>query len=372
MSAVSQVLQVRSSAGLYGAERMLLGLNHELNRAGIHSRLLPINNYLAPAQELHQEALRLGEESVLLPCRGRFDFRTVHALSSQIGDGKATLVHAHDYKSAFYALLATRGRNIPLVATVHGRVSTTKSLRLYGRLELSMLRRFDAVVSVSDAQVRELADARIPATRIHRIDNGIAFPAPPAPARTREELGLPASGYLFAAVGRLSPEKDVSTLIKAFAVAAKAHPNALLVVVGDGPERGMLEEMVREIGLSHRIHFLGVRTDMERIYPIIDCIVLASLSEGMPLVVLEAMACALPVIATRVGQVPALLANSEHGILVAPGDAEGLAQALLARLATPDLHDERALAHVRSRHSARAMSMRYRDLYRELLEEARG
>lgn len=372
MSAAPQVLQVRSSAGLYGAERMLLALNRGLGDIGIRSRLMCISNYLKPRQDLHEEAVRLGEESVLLPCRGRIDLRTVGALRSQVDSGNPTLVHVHDYKSAFYTLLATRGRRVPLVATVHGRVATTKALRLYGRMELSMLKRFDAVVSVSDEQTRELAVARVPATSIHRIDNGIAPPATSEPVCSRDELGLPPSGQVFAVVGRLSPEKNVSALVEAFAAVAAADADATLAVLGDGPERGMLEEKVRGLGLSQRVRFLGVRTDMERIYPLFDCIVLPSLSEGMPLVVLEAMACALPIVATRVGQVPALLSNCEYGTLVEPGDVAALSRALLARLAAPGTRDQRASAYVRSHHSAQAMATRYAALYEELLGADRG
>src|SRR5688572_8578911 len=141
-------LQVRSSAGLYGADRVVLALNHALPWSGARGRLLSINNYRMHEQALHDTASATGQDAVLLPCRGRVDPATVGALAAQIGavrdrDGTPPIVHVHDYKSAFYAWLATRrevhhGMPAPLVATLHGWVEGSTSLRLYTRLELAL------------------------------------------------------------------------------------------------------------------------------------------------------------------------------------------------------------------------------------------
>src|SRR5215472_14202441 len=116
MSAVPTVLHVRSSAGLYGAEYVVLGLIPELERRGIPSRLLSIDNHLQARQVLFERAQELGVPAERLPCRGRFDFATVRALRAKIAVTPNALLHVHDYKSALIAWLARGRRRVPIVA----------------------------------------------------------------------------------------------------------------------------------------------------------------------------------------------------------------------------------------------------------------
>ena len=366
----TSVLQLRSSAGLYGADRMVLALDAGLQRQGARSRLLSIHNYLLATQPLHEAAIVAGQDAVLLPCRGRIDMRTVAALVAQIDAAGAGVLHVHDYKSAFYAWLATRRRpQARLVATLHGWVESSQALRLYNTLEIALLRRFDALVVVAEAQLERLQRAGVPRARIRQIDNGIALTsADPSPSPVlRAELGLDGAGLVFGAVARLSPEKNLSLLLAAFASVANADRTAMLLIVGDGPERQALEAQAARLGLQARVRFAGARADMARVYPLIDCLVLPSLSEGMPLEVLEAMACGIPVIASAVGDVPKLLANTQHGQLVPPGDEPALRAAMLAASAQSGRTDEAGAAFVRTHHSDHAMAARYLDLYQDLL-----
>ncbi|MGO4220681.1 glycosyltransferase [Lysobacter sp. TAF61] len=371
-AAALSTLQLRSSAGLYGADRMVLALNDGLASHGVHSRLLSINNYRMREQALHALALARGQESVLLPCRGRIDTATVNALSAQIAMTGAAVVHSHDYKSAFYAWLATRRQPARLVATLHGWVEGSSSLRLYTRLELALLRRFDALVVVAAEQVERLLRAGVPRSRIHQIDNGIeATHADGAGAAVlRDRLGIAAGAHVFAAVARLSSEKNLAMLLQAFAPVATASRDAVLVLVGDGPEREALQEQAQQLGLfeGRQLHILGKRDDMAAIYAMSDCLVLPSLNEGMPLVVLEAMACEVPVLASAVGDIPRLLAHSDHGRLVPAGDVAALQAALVEALTLRGRRDLAAREYVDAHHSAQAMAARYLDLYCRLLE----
>ena len=253
------VLQVRSSAGLYGADRVVLALNRGLPRQGARARLLSINNYRMQEQALHDTASATGQDAVLLPCRGRVDAATVAALVAQIGAARDPVVHVHDYKSAFYAWLATRRRSAPLVATLHGWVEESTSLRLYTRLELALLRRFDALAVVAEEQVARLVRVGIPRARIHHLANGIDCPErDEAGARAlREQLSLSPSARVFAAVARLSSEKNLPMLLRAFAPVAARHPDAVLLVVGDGPQREELEALTTQLSLQDRVRLLG-------------------------------------------------------------------------------------------------------------------
>ncbi|BDU16085.1 glycosyltransferase [Lysobacter auxotrophicus] len=374
-------LQVRSSAGLYGADRVVLALNRALDRSGARSRLLSINNYRMSEQALHDIASTRGQDAVLLPCRGRVDASTIGALAAQVGAardraGLPPVVHVHDYKSAFYAWIATRREHhaaapAPLVATLHGWVEGSTALRLYTRLELALLRRFDALVVVAAEQIDRLARAGVPRSRIRHIGNGIEYPVRDESAATalRTQLRIAPDAHVFSAVARLSSEKNLAMLLRAFACVANRQPLAVLLVVGDGPEREELEALAHSLALNDRVHFLGMRHDMPAIYTLTDHLVLPSLTEGMPLVVLEAMACEVPVIASAVGDIPRLLEHAAHGRTIPPGDAAALESALEAALAAPRTRDVAARDHVRERHGAQAMAADYVALYRDLLEK---
>jgi len=368
------VLQLRSSAGMYGADGVVLALDQALRSEGVPGVLLCIRNYLLDRQPLHEAAAAAGCDAVLVPCRGRIDMRTVDALVAQIDARGAGVLHVHDYKSAFYAWLAVRRRpGVKLVATLHGWVESSRALRLYTTLELALLRRFDALAVVSRPQVERLLRAGVPRDRIHQVDNGIAMPAPAPPNPTlRHMLGLDGTGPVLAAVARLSPEKNLAQLVPAFAAASSANPRARLLVVGDGPERDALQALADASGAGGRIVFTGRRDDVADIYRTVDALVLPSLSEGMPLVVLEAMSHGLPVIASAVGEVPRLLAGTAHGVLLPPGDAGQLEAALQQAIAAPPGHDARAVETVRSDYSTAAMAARYLDLYHSLQARDHG
>lgn len=367
------VLQIRSSAGLYGADKMVLVLNKELASFDMDSCLLCINNYRSERQHLHDAAVAETQPTVLLPCRGRFDTDTLKALRDEIVRRQARVLHVHDYKSAFYVLLASRRLRLPIVATIHGWVNNSLPLRLYNWLEMALMRRFDALVVVAESQIGRLLGAGLPRTRIHRVDNGIDLPAQGASGTSlsREAFGIPRDAYLFAAVGRLSPEKNLALLLEAFAAQAARAPGSFLLLVGDGPERGALEAQAASLGLGGKVVFAGNRDDVPSIYPLIDCLVMPSLSEGMPLVILEAMSHGIRIVASAVGEIPRLLAHTRTGRTVPPAELAPLQAAMQAALEAPAGRDEAASEYVRGHHSAQAMAARYAEIYRALLEEDR-
>ncbi len=365
-------LQLRSSAGLYGADRMVLTLARALSDRGVPSRLLSINNYRLPGQLLHEAAHASGQDSVLLPCDGRFDLRTARTLAHQIaaGPGRLQVLHAHDYKSAFYAWLANRHCKVPMVATLHGWIEGSRSQRIYNRVELALLRRFDAIVVVATDQAERLHHAGIASKRIHQVDNAIEPPSPDDDARiaeVRQELQLANVGFVFGAVSRLSAEKNLAQLLEAFQPLAQHMSGAHLLIVGDGPEREALEARCRELSLTFQVTFAGNRSDMGTIYPLLDCLVLPSLTEGMPLVVLEAMTRGIPVVASAVGDVPRLLAHANHARLVPPGDRAALATALDQAIGFHGRRDAAARAYALAHHAPSVMADRYIGIYRKLL-----
>ena len=358
------VLHVRSSAGLYGAEYVVLGLIPELARLGIESTLLSIDNHLQPAQVLYERARELGVPATRLPCRGRFDFATVRALREAIDAARTPLLHVHDYKSALVAWLARGRRRIPIVATSHGHFATTTHLRAYQRLELWLMRRFDEVCIVSAEMRPVLAAAGVPEHKVHLIENGIdtqRFRPDVAPL-PRAEVGIADDALVFGAAMRLTEQKNPLGFVDAFAQIANASPRAVLAIAGNGELRDATLARAAERGVAGRVHLLGARNDLDRFYTMLDVFVLPSFYEGLPLALLEAMSAGRRLVATAVGEVPAVLA----GLPVAPiasGDVEALAAALRAAPAQPCPFD--ALRdRVIQRYSVARMAQAYADIYR--------
>jgi glycosyltransferase involved in cell wall biosynthesis len=143
----------------------------------------------------------------------------------------------------------------------------------------------------------------------------------------RAALGLPADRRLVAQVGRLAPQKDYPTFLRAAAQLAARFADVDFLVVGDGPERPMLEGLARELGIAERVRWLGLRGDVPAVLGGVDVLLLASRYEGLPNVVLEAMAAGAAVVATDVGGCREVIASGVHGVVVAPERPEALAEA---------------------------------------------
>ncbi|HZP65768.1 MAG TPA: glycosyltransferase [Rudaea sp.] len=366
MCADFRVFHVRSSAGLYGAEYVILGLVPELAEAGIGCTVLCLDNQYMATQPLADKARTLRIPCERIPCRGRFDFATVAALRRVIAENPRALLHVHDYKSALNAWLARGRSRVPIVATSHGQFSSTASLQLYHRLELSLMRRFERVCIVSDAMRPKLLDAGVRAERLVLIENGIdtrRFRPEVAPV-PRSALGIADGAVVFGAAMRLTEQKNPLGLVDAFARVAAELPHAVLVVAGDGPLRAETAARAEAHGVAGRVRLLGACDDLERIYATMDVFVLPSLYEGLPLALLEAMAAARQVVATRVGEVPAVLAGTE-AILVAPADIDALAGAMLrAAMHSPPAASLRERAV--KRYSVARMAKVYEEVYRDV------
>lgn len=367
MSRDPHVLHVFSSAGLYGAEHAVLGLMPAVAGLGIHGTLACIDNPHLRIQPLYERANALGIPAVRIPCAGRLDGATTRALRIQLRQHPRTLMHVHGYKSMFYAMRARRAQpDVPIVSTLHGWVTNTRALWLYRLLEMRMLRSVQRVCIVADGMRQPLREAGIPAERIVLIENGIDTTRfrPDGTALSRAELGIPHEAFVFGGVMRLSAEKNPLGLLDAFVPIAKEVPQAWLVVAGDGPQRAEFERRVRESGLAARVRLLGARGDPEHVYPLLDCFVVPSLSEGLPLALLEAMACERPVIASDVGQIATVLGGLDAP-LVPAGNTGALVEAMrraLSRRAPAGQLRQR----VEERYSVARMAHGYANVYRAL------
>jgi len=362
-----RVLQLISSAGQYGAETVLVNLAGKLQAAGCPNVVAVFHNLHRPNTEIAQHARRQGLPVEIIECRGRLHRDAVKAIRQHLQKHRIDVLHTHGYKADIYGYLAAGALKIPVVATCHNWPGQTLVLRAYAVLDRWFLRRFAAVVAVSEGVRGLLRNAGVSAERIRIIGNGVDV------ARFRKAeptLRRIADGKkVIGAIGRLEPMKGVQYLLRAFVPVAYEFADAVLVFVGAGPLRQALEDEARSLGVERSVVFAGERQDMPGVYASMDIFVLPSLVEGMPMVVLEALATGKAVIATQIGAVPEVIANHETGLLVQPADVDGLSKAMIKLLRDPALASRLAQAgheRVARFFSADSMAEHYQELYRSV------
>ncbi|TWU21200.1 Alpha-D-kanosaminyltransferase [Novipirellula galeiformis] len=236
--------------------------------------------------------------------------------------------HGHDYKSNLAGLWLRRRYPMQLVSTVHGWVLNTWKTPLYYAIDRWCLRRYEAVVCVSTDLFDACRRGRVPADRLSMIDNAIdteQYRRRQTIAQAKAAIDWPESRKLIGAVGRLSEEKGFAFLIDAVGQLVQQGHDVGLVIVGDGPLAETLKTQIEQQGLSERIRMAGFVANPETYYQAFDVYALSSLREGLPNVLLEAMAFEVPIVATRIAGVPRLIDGHRNGLLVSPSDPEGLA-----------------------------------------------
>jgi glycosyltransferase involved in cell wall biosynthesis len=263
--------------------------------------------------------------------RGPLDWRVPRDLLRLCRREKVAIWHGHDYKTNALGLLLRPFHRMRLVTTVHGWVHHTRRTPLYYWVDRLCLPLYEKVICVSEDLYRRCRERGVPARRLALIENGIdtvEFSRRLNAEEARKPFGVPSGRLLLGAVGRLSAEKGFDLLIRAVGQLVRGGLDVGLLIAGEGDERANLERLVEELGLRDRVRLLGYCTDTRALYQALDVYVLSSLREGLPNVLLEAMALEVPVVATRIAGVPRVVEDGVSGVLVEPGDVEGLAAAV--------------------------------------------
>ncbi len=324
---VKRILHLYETCGPGGAEKVIVDIVRGLDPDKYHSTVV-----LLVEGWLTHQLKNAGVSPIHLPQRGAFDPRTVLELLRLVRNCRIDLIHAHEFfTNALGFLVATLAR-IPIIATVHGKsYYTDKSRRI---LAYRILARYaDCFVSVSEDLENFLAKTiGIPASRITTVYNGIDLNQYAANGRSLEkrlELGLKATSPIVGTVGSLYPVKGHTYLLQALRDILKCHPETMLLLIGKGELQDVLRDEARAYGIYEQVRFLGFREDIKELLEIIDIFVLPSISEGLPLSLLEAMAMAKPVVATRVGGIPEVVIHGQTGLLVPPWNSRFLAEGIL-------------------------------------------
>ena len=305
--------------------------------------------------------------------RGPWDWRIVRRLLAVCRSENVRIWHGHDYKTNMLGLLLKRFHSMRLVSTAHGWVRHTARTPLYYRLDRFCLPRYERVYCVSDDLVAECREAGVRADRCELLENAIdavEYTRRQTAPEAKRALGLPATGLLIGGVGRLSPEKGFDLLLRSVADLVGRGRDVRLVLVGDGDDRPRLEGIAGELGIADRVRFAGWCGDVRPYFEAMDIFALSSLREGLPNVLLEAMALGVPVVATRIAGIPRMIHDGRNGTLVEPGDGDALTGAVDEQVRNPGLRAAFATAGretVSARYSFPARMTRLARSYDELL-----
>ncbi len=366
-----RILQLISSYGFFGSENVVLEHAVELDKRGIDNTIGVFENSHNPHIELYERAVEAGLKAVVFRCRGKADISAVRAIMGYVRSEDVDLIHSHGYKSNIYGFAAARFLARPIVSTCHNWIAADLKTRFYYMIEKRILPYFSKVVAVSEAIEKELHAIGVGPEKVELIFNGVGTEKFRVSDRSlRAELGIGPETKVVGSVSRLSDEKGLDLLIQAAAAAAESFPEAVFVIVGDGPARGALEDKARALGLKEKVIFTGIRTDMARVYAAFDIFVLPSLMEGLPMVLLEAMAAARPVLATSVGAIPRVVEDGRDGLLIPAGDAGAIGEGLCRLLGDGGLAGRlgrSARKRVEEGFSSSHMSSRYVEVYEESL-----
>jgi glycosyltransferase involved in cell wall biosynthesis len=327
------VLHARVVAGTGGGpDKTILNSPRHLRRLGYDCQCL----YLRPPGDerfdvLAQRAARWEAPLVTIDDRGAWDLSVIRRTLDVCRREHVAIWHGHDYKTNLLGLIVARRHPMRLVTTVHGWVHHTRRTGLYYALDRWSLRRYERVICVSEDLADECRRSGVPADRVVQIDNAIdvdEFARRRTIAEAKRQLGWPENRLLIGAVGRLAEEKGFDVLIRAVAQLAAQGCDVGLAIAGDGPEHDGLRELIDELGVADRVRLLGFVADTAAFYEAMDVYALSSRREGLPNVLLEAMALEAPIVATRVAGVPKLLDDGVNGLLIPPEDLETLTAAL--------------------------------------------
>lgn len=374
-----KVLHLVDPSGLYGAERVILNLSKEMKGSAFVPIIGIISQEGNKLPELGKAARELGINTMLFPSRFRFDPMCVHRIYSYLSGQKINILHSHGYKASLLAFLSNYLLKIPIIITSHLWFSKGDTkLKLYHALEAKIMKAVSAVVGVSEEICRKIMVKGVDHEKVYLIHNGIdlsnyrKYPRDNAIALFNE-LNINKDDFVIGTAGRLDPQKGYHYLLSAMKILNEKNIDAKCVIFGEGPLREELERTSRELDLQNIVHFPGFRGDLINFLDLMDIFVLTSIDEGLPMILLEAMAMKKTIISTPVGAIDKVLTHEQNAFLYDVGDVTTLAKYIIDLKNNPERREkmgEEAFNRFKSQFSSEVMAKKYISIYDALLSQS--
>jgi len=374
---VLKVLHLIDSGGLYGAEKMLLALVSEQLRLGLEPLILSAGAPNSEEKAIESEARRLALPFVSWRMKPGFNPRGSLFIIQWAKAEGFDLFHSHGYKfNVLMGLWPEVFRKIPLITTLHGYVQAPRFSKswVYECLDRFVLRQMRCVVLVAEAMKKDIPASLAGSDRVTVIPNGLdtalLLEAGKEPLYGCLEGFLDKHSPVLLGVGRLSHEKGFDRLIAAFNTVKGQHSGAGLVIIGEGDQRGRLEQHTKESGLAEAVCMPGYYNNVPALMAKSDLLCMPSRTEGLPITLLEAMAVGLPVCASDVGEIRWVLGEGKGGTVSKVGNDTDLAADILHSLTEKERMAaavEWSKQRVGEIYSASQMAKRYGEVYEKAL-----
>jgi len=325
-----KVLHLHKITGVGGSERHLLTLLPALRERGVDASFLGLDVKGTDAPRFYRELETTGVPARHVRCTLDVNPRMAAAVVRAVRAKAPDLLHTHLVHADVYGSMASRALRVPFVSTRHN--DDPYLLGPFRFVDRAFARRARRIVAISNAVRRFLVEsAGLPAEKVETIHYGLDRLPDARSEVTPAEAGVPEGVPLVLAVGRLTEQKDHETALRAFAT---VDEKAYFAILGIGPLEARTKGLARELGIADRVVFPG-RVEIAAWLERASVFAHSSRWEGFGIVLLEAMLAGLPIAATRVSAVPEVVADGETGLLVEPGDWQGLARTLEGLLADP-------------------------------------
>lgn len=339
-----RVLHVLRATGVAGAERHVLTLLAGLRASGLDAQLALLNARQTPTPGFVAQLQDAGIPVHAFAMNGHVDFSLLGGLRALTRAARPPIVHTHLFHADLYGALAARLERVPTLVSSRHNDNAFRRRQPWRALNARLWRMADAGIAISQAVADFVVEVEgAPRDKLRVIHYGLKRTASRDADRQRvrrelrRELGLEDSQPVVVMACRLVEQKGVSDALQAFAGTRADFPQARLLIAGDGPLRGRLQDEAAQAGLTGSARFLGWREDVPQLLAAGDVFLMPSLWEGFGLVLLEAMAQGLPVVASRVSAIPEIVAEGETGLLAPARDVPALCDALLSLLRDPAL-----------------------------------
>ncbi|MFY8199475.1 MAG: glycosyltransferase [Pirellula staleyi] len=324
------ILHVRGVTGFGGGpEKTILNSPRFLQNLGYRCECA----YMHPPfdkgiQQLMKRAAVANAELVSVHDRGAWDWRVLTRLIGYCRQKRVAIWHGHDYKSNLFGLVARRFWPMKLVTTLHGWVEHTRRTPLYYAIDRRCLPYYDEVICVSDDLYQSALKFGVLPNRCRLIHNAIDTEDFRRAASNATDSATATGPIVLGAMGRLSHEKGFDLLVRAIAELNAEGTQCHLRIAGEGPQRNDLMQLIVDLKIDSSIKLLGQVNDVKSFFETSDAFVLSSRREGLPNVLLEAMAMQVPVVATRIAGIPRLIDSGVNGILIEPESVDELKQGI--------------------------------------------
>ncbi len=368
------VLHIIDSQGLFGAENLLLNLMEQQNLHNLTSKLLSIGNQKDTQKDIEIEAQRRRLSVIPVRFSDGFNLKGSRKILQIASAEKTDIIHSHGYKSdILLGIIPKSYRKIPIISTLHGwtAVSIFQKLWYYQLLRVLFLKKIEKVVCVSPF-LRQDKKLKLFGIIPEFVPNGI--PELNCGNKIDEKLSqdfkkFKGDHFTLVVTGRLSREKGYDVLIQAISLLKEQGRQVKLVIIGDGPQKKDLIELVHKEKVENNILFAGYLKNAYRYFHLFDLFVISSHTEGLPISLLEAMQMGIPILSTSVGAIPMVLKQGEYGELFSPAHPQLLTQKIRCiqeNYETCKQKAQKAIQYCKNEYSIEKTYHQYFEFYREL------